>query len=200
MSIGANVKEWRKTRGLSQRQLAERAGLSRRTLAYTEAGHLRPNLKTIAALAEALGVSEQDIAPYPPRANHTGINKGEMSERQRHILDFVRDHITRKGYAPTLRDIMQKLGITSTSVVSYNLDRLEEAGYIRRQQAGQRAIALVEECDPTADLRAVIEEAAADIEELAEWAPALEPAEMQAAIRARAEGLRAALQTAGVSL
>ena len=200
MSIGTNVRKWRKERGLAQHELAARAGLSPRTLAYTEADYGRPSPKTIAALASALGVSERDLAPYPPKANHRAINKGEMSERQQRILDFVRDHITRKGYAPTLREIMSGTGITSTSVASYNLKKLENAGHLRRQETGQRAIALVEETDPAADLRAVIQEAADDIEELAEWAAVLEPAEMRAAIRARAAGLRAALLSAGVAL
>lgn len=126
---------------------------------------------------------------------------GELTDRQQRILDFVRTYKARHGLAPGIRDIMGGVGITSTSVVEYNLKGLEKAGALRIMGGKSRGIILSDEpAALAANLRAVIEEAAADIEELAEWAPALEPAEMQAAIRARAAGLRAALQTAGVSL
>lgn len=126
---------------------------------------------------------------------------GELTDRQQRILDFVRTYKARHGLAPGIRDIMGGVGITSTSVVEYNLKGLEKAGALRIMGGKSRGIILSDEpAALAANLRAVIEEAAADIEELAEYAYVLEPAELFAAIRARAEGLRAALETAGVSL
>ncbi len=122
-----------------------------------------------------------------------------LTNRQQRILAYLQEYIRQHGYAPSTDEIMSVVGVSSKSEVHRDLRRLEERGYIRKRERIARGLTLCQS-DPAADLRAVIEEAAADIEELAEWAPALEPAEMQAAIRARAEGLRAALSAAGVSL
>lgn len=122
-----------------------------------------------------------------------------LTNRQQRILAYLQEYIRQHGYAPSTDEIMSVVGVSSKSEVHRDLRRLEERGYIRKRERIARGLTLCQS-GPAADLRAVIEEAAADIEELAEWAPALEPAEMQAAIRARAEGLRAALSAAGVSL
>ena len=45
-----------------------------------------------------------------------------------------------KGYPPTIRDIAAGCGISSTSVVAYNLDKLAQAGYIRRHSDISRGI------------------------------------------------------------
>jgi repressor LexA len=62
----------------------------------------------------------------------------ELSEKQRRILDFLGDFIAEKDYPPSIRDIQQGCAISSTSVVDYNLKRLEERGYIRRGARGDR--------------------------------------------------------------
>ena len=124
----------------------------------------------------------------------------EPTDRQERVFAYIRAYIQRHGTAPTVREITAAVSISSTSETQRDLKALERLGYIRRREDISRGIVLADTPDPASDLRAVIEEAAADIEELAEWAPALEPAEMQAAIRARAAGLRAALATAGMSL
>jgi XRE family transcriptional regulator, regulator of sulfur utilization len=54
--MGKTVREIRLARGLSQAELAERAGLSREYVNKIEAGKYDPPLSTINALAEALGV------------------------------------------------------------------------------------------------------------------------------------------------
>ena len=55
-----------------------------------------------------------------------------LSLRQEQMLQFIREFLHRKGYPPSIRDIAQAVGISSTSVVDYNLRALERAGYIRR--------------------------------------------------------------------
>jgi len=123
-----------------------------------------------------------------------------LTDRQERVLACIRAYILQYGTAPTVLEITAAVPVSSTSETQRDLKALERLGYIRRRERISRGIVLVETSDPAADYRAVIQEAADDIEELAEWVPALEPAEMQAAIRARAAGLRAALETAGVSL
>ena len=66
-----------------------------------------------------------------------------LSAKQKHIIDFIRRFLVDKGYPPTIRDIVKGCGISSTSVVDYNLDRLEREGYIRRHPEVSRGIELV---------------------------------------------------------
>jgi repressor LexA len=67
-----------------------------------------------------------------------------ISKKQRKILRFVGQHIEENGYPPSMREICAATGISSTSVVSYNLDRLEEAGYISRDREVSRGMRLAE--------------------------------------------------------
>lgn len=66
-----------------------------------------------------------------------------LSEKQRDILRFLERFITDHDYPPSIRDIQQGCGISSTSVVDYNLKRLEEKGLIRRDREVSRAIELL---------------------------------------------------------
>jgi len=66
-----------------------------------------------------------------------------LSSRQKRIITFICEFLRDKGYPPSIRDIADKCEISSTSVVAYNLDRLEEAGYIRRHSDISRGIELL---------------------------------------------------------
>jgi len=55
--LGANLRDWRRARGLSRRALAERVGIRARTLARYERGERYPDEKTLHALADALNIS-----------------------------------------------------------------------------------------------------------------------------------------------
>lgn len=66
-----------------------------------------------------------------------------LSERQRAMLQFIREFIHRRGYPPSIRDIGAAVGISSTSVVDYNLRALERAGYLRRTRDVSRGIELL---------------------------------------------------------
>lgn len=67
------------------------------------------------------------------------------SEKQKQILEFVQDFLERKRYPPSVRDIQQACGISSTSVVDYNLRLLEKSGQIRRDRDVSRGIELLHE-------------------------------------------------------
>ncbi len=68
-----------------------------------------------------------------------------LSSRQRHIIDFVNRFWLDRSYPPTVRDIVSGCGISSTSVVDYNLAILEREGYIRRHPGISRGIELVDQ-------------------------------------------------------
>lgn len=66
-----------------------------------------------------------------------------LSERQRRIIGYIQEFTLRNGYPPTIRQIGDAVGISSTSVVNYNLNVLERAGYITRDRTVSRGIRLV---------------------------------------------------------
>ena len=53
-----------------------------------------------------------------------------LSERQQRMLQFIRAYLSEHGYPPSNREIGQATGISSTSVVDYNLRRLERKGHL----------------------------------------------------------------------
>ncbi|HMO55095.1 MAG TPA: transcriptional repressor LexA [Tepidiformaceae bacterium] len=64
----------------------------------------------------------------------------DLSPKQDQILEFLRTFIEDKDYPPSIRDIQEGCAISSTSVVDYNLRKLEEKGYIRRDREISRGI------------------------------------------------------------
>ncbi len=64
----------------------------------------------------------------------------KMSERQRRILHYLEEFIGENGYPPSIRQIQSALGLSSTSVVDYNLNLLEQRGLITRQRRSSRSI------------------------------------------------------------
>jgi repressor LexA len=66
-----------------------------------------------------------------------------LSERQRRMIEYIQEFTLRNGYPPTIRQIGDAVGISSTSVVNYNLNILEQAGYIVRDRTISRGIRLV---------------------------------------------------------
>ncbi|MBE7469526.1 MAG: repressor LexA [Anaerolineae bacterium] len=67
-----------------------------------------------------------------------------LSERQSKILSFLKTFTLDNGYPPTIREIGEAVGISSTSVVNYNLDALQRGGFIYRDRTVSRGIRLVE--------------------------------------------------------
>ena len=67
----------------------------------------------------------------------------KMSERQQKILEFVMEYTADHGYPPSIREIGQAVGISSTSVVDYNLRALERSGLIRRDREVSRGLGVV---------------------------------------------------------
>lgn len=67
-----------------------------------------------------------------------------ISDKQQRMLDFIRQFSDSHSYPPSIRDIGRACGISSTSVVDYNLKGLEQKGLIRRDPEISRGIELVE--------------------------------------------------------
>jgi repressor LexA len=69
----------------------------------------------------------------------------ELSERQRGILEFIREFLEENQFPPSIREIGKRVGISSTSVVKYNLEVLERKGFIERGRDISRGIRLLED-------------------------------------------------------
>jgi repressor LexA len=66
-----------------------------------------------------------------------------LSERQIKILEVLERFNNQNGYPPSIREICDKTNISSTSVVNYYLNQLEDSGYIERDGRVSRGIRLV---------------------------------------------------------
>jgi repressor LexA len=74
------------------------------------------------------------------------------------MIKYIREYSGENGYPPTIREIGKEVGISSTSVVNYNLDKLEKEGLIERNRTISRGIKLPEhKHSPMAMGRAVID-------------------------------------------
>jgi repressor LexA len=67
----------------------------------------------------------------------------KLSERQKNILKYIEAYVDERGYPPSIREIGDRVGISSTSVVDYNLKVLEREGRIRRDREVSRGLELV---------------------------------------------------------
>ena len=66
-----------------------------------------------------------------------------LSSKQKSILYYIQRLLRENTYPPTIRDIVDGCGISSTSVADYNLEILEKKGYIRRHREISRGIELL---------------------------------------------------------
>lgn len=64
----------------------------------------------------------------------------ELSARQKQILEYIQQEVQLKGYPPSVREIGEAVGLSSSSTVHAHLERLEELGYLRRDPTKPRAI------------------------------------------------------------
>src|SRR3990167_8640994 len=66
-----------------------------------------------------------------------------LYNRERQTLDFIAQYIQRHGYAPTLVEIAECLGVNAVSTVHEHLERLVLKGYIKKTAGFERSIELV---------------------------------------------------------
>jgi repressor LexA len=100
-----------------------------------------------------------DILPWEAAMRRKKDGKA-LSKRQIKIMEFLQEFISAHNYPPTIREIGQAAKISSTSVVNYNLNRLEELGLIARARTVSRGLRLLK------PLQAVAEDFATATEDL----------------------------------
>lgn len=67
-----------------------------------------------------------------------------MTPKQAEILKVIKDHLHHKGYPPSVREIGQAVGLSSSSTVHGYLRKLEKKGYLRRDPTKPRAIEVLD--------------------------------------------------------
>ena len=63
-----------------------------------------------------------------------------LTWRQRKVLQVIRDSVQKRGYPPSMREIGEAVGLTSTSSVSYQLSTLQKKGYLHRDVGRPRTV------------------------------------------------------------
>jgi repressor LexA len=76
-------------------------------------------------------------------------SESALTPRQRTILDVIRASVTSRGYPPSIREIGDAVGLTSTSSVAHQLRTLEKKGYLRRDPNRPRAVDVRSADDPS---------------------------------------------------
>ena len=95
-SVGPQIRSWRQSRGLSQFELASRAGFSARHVSFIETGRSRPSRDAILALGEVLGLSLRDrnrlleSAGFARVYRETPLSADEMAH-MRGMMQFILD-------------------------------------------------------------------------------------------------------------
>jgi repressor LexA len=76
------------------------------------------------------------VADVPDRPDPSHV----LTWRQRKVLQVIRESVQRRGYPPSMREIGEAVGLTSTSSVSYQLSTLQNKGYLRRDAGRPRTV------------------------------------------------------------
>lgn len=71
-----------------------------------------------------------------------------LTDRQRQILDLIRDRVADRGYPPTVREIGEAVGLASPSSVHAQISALVKAGRLRRDPSKTRALVVIDEVRP----------------------------------------------------
>jgi repressor LexA len=85
--------------------------------------------------SETSAPAEVHAFPEPQESEAAGLTL-----RQRKVLEVIRDWVERFGYPPSVREIGDAVGLTSTSSVHHQLRALERKGYLRRDPNRTRAV------------------------------------------------------------
>ena len=90
----------------------------------------RPRKEDVAA---QLGTNVSELPDGP-------MDSEGLTPRQRRVLEVIRDDLAERGYPPSIREIGDAVGLTSTSSVAHQLRTLERKGFLKRDDNRPRAI------------------------------------------------------------
>lgn len=67
----------------------------------------------------------------------------KLTDRQQDILDVIKRCLAKEGYPPTVREIGEKVGLSSSATTHFHLRKLEEKGYIKKLASKNRTLELL---------------------------------------------------------
>ena len=82
------------------------------------------------------GAESATVRSFPDR----GADGDGLTQRQRRVLEVIRDSIERRGYPPSVREIGEAVGLSSASSVAHQLSVLQKKGWLRRDPNRPRAL------------------------------------------------------------
>ena len=82
------------------------------------------------------GTDSATVRSFPDRA----ADGDGLTQRQRRVLEVIRDSIERRGYPPSVREIGEAVGLSSASSVAHQLSVLQKKGWLRRDPNRPRAL------------------------------------------------------------
>jgi repressor LexA len=99
-------------------------------------------LRVVSDRPRILAVSFSGAWPASPASPErpNGDHGDALTVRQLRILEFIRDAVNERGYPPSIREICDEVGLTSTGSVHSQLQMLEKKGFIRRDPTKPRAV------------------------------------------------------------
>ena len=89
-----------------------------------------------AADLDGAGTATAAVRTFPDR----GEAGDGLTQRQRRVLEVIRDSIERRGYPPSVREIGEAVGLSSASSVAHQLSVLQKKGWLRRDPNRPRAL------------------------------------------------------------
>ena len=162
----ARLTRRRAASGLSQAQVAGLMQTSQSAVARLESGQHDAQLSTLTRYAGALGLSldfvedagTQAGAPTGKPEGSVPAGAGTMPERpdpdhaltwrQREVLQVIADSVQKHGYPPSMQEIAQAVGVSSTASVSHQLSSLQRKGYLYRDPGRPRTVEVRQPGDP----------------------------------------------------
>ena len=128
MTIGERIRNARKARNLTQKQLGELAGIAEPTIRRYELGRLKPKFETIVKIADALNESVWELY-----SNHEldSVTLDQFDESTKKIAYFVREYSNAEETTQRLLEAFRKLNIMGRKIA---IERVEELVEIPRYQ------------------------------------------------------------------
>ncbi|WP_137724795.1 transcriptional repressor LexA [Prescottella subtropica] len=90
--------------------------------------------ETTSSAGRAVGSADDDTGREPV------LDAAQLTDRQRRVLEVIRASVADRGYPPSIREIGDAVGLTSTSSVAHQLRTLERKGFLRRDPNRPRAV------------------------------------------------------------
>ena len=87
-------------------------------------------------MSDKRGTDDADVHQLPDR----DPGDGTLTQRQLKVLEVIRNAVDRRGYPPSMREIGEAVGLTSSSSVAHQLRALEQRGLIRKDPKRPRAL------------------------------------------------------------